>query len=112
MFKRGRILGLLVFVVFSAGFFCGDASIVDGSSPFGIREHISGYGLMDGMPAGAEYDFYRVAGRDYNDLCNEIYDPENGKGSLNVRENRRYAACATKHYSWNADVDRQSGSTR
>ncbi|OGS23563.1 MAG: hypothetical protein A2314_03140, partial [Elusimicrobia bacterium RIFOXYB2_FULL_50_12] len=108
MFRCCRVPGLLLFVIFSAGFFNGDASIV----AFGSQEQVIKYGLMDGLPAGAEYDFYRVAGRDYNDLCGEIYDLDNGKGSLNVKENRRYAACATKHYNWDVAVDRQGGGIR
>lgn len=56
--------------------------------------------------------YYNISGRNYDELCKEIFDLKNGKGSLNHVENKRYAACANKRYNWNADFDEQKSYVR
>ena len=69
------------------------------------KELVDHLKLYDGLPENTVYDFYHIAGNSYNELCDQIFNKQTGKGSWNEQEKCRYAAEAMYCYTWDGDYD-------
>ena len=65
--------------------------------------------LYRSIPLNTVYDFYVVKGVTYEQICDDIFHKETGKGSWNEKEGVRYAAEANYRYTWDGEYDYRQG---